>query len=167
MESHLRGIYPCKDGYVDIWGQDRVPQVVEMMDMPELMEIPLFASPDAREQPEVIESLDQLVRDWFSHHTRQEIWDRAQRSRVLAGPLFSMDEAVEEPHFRGRGFWATSERSPIGAVEYPGRPILMGESPWQMRRMAPHLGQHNEEVYCGMLGYSSSEMAQLRQMRVV
>jgi crotonobetainyl-CoA:carnitine CoA-transferase CaiB-like acyl-CoA transferase len=166
-ETYLRGIYPCKDGYVDMWGQDRFPQVAGMLGMPELMEIPLFAAPEAREQPEVVQSLDEIVQDWFCHHTRREILERAQHNRVLLSPLYSMDEVLEDSHFRAREFWVTADRPHVGAVEYPGRPFQMEASPWQLLRPAPLLGQHNEEVYCGMLGYSADQLIQMRQMSVI
>jgi crotonobetainyl-CoA:carnitine CoA-transferase CaiB-like acyl-CoA transferase len=50
---------------------------------------------------------------------------------------------------------------------YPGRPYIMSESPWSMRRHAPQLGQHNEEIYCEMLGYSRQELVVLYQVGVI
>ena len=54
-----------------------------------------------------------------------------------------------------------------GRHEYPGRPIIMGETPWQLRRPAPQLGEHNREVYCDALGYSQEELARLAGQGVV
>ena len=48
----------------------------------------------------------------------------------------------------------------------PGRPFIMNETPWELRRPAPLLGQHNEEILA-TLGYSREEVVRLRQQGVI
>ncbi|MEE9199317.1 MAG: CoA transferase [Dehalococcoidia bacterium] len=166
-ESYLGGIYPCKDGYVDIRGRERFPSVVGMLDMPELLEDPRFATIEAREQPQNIQTLDRIVGDWLAQHTKREIWEKAQRHRVISAPMYSMADVSEDPHFRVRGLWTTADRAHVGTLEYPGRPFIMEASPWQLKRPAPLLGQHNEELFCGMLGYCPGDLVRLRQTGII
>jgi crotonobetainyl-CoA:carnitine CoA-transferase CaiB-like acyl-CoA transferase len=35
--------------------------------------------------------------------------------------------------------------------------------PWLIRRPAPLMGQHNEEIYCGKLGYSKEDLVKLKE----
>ena len=51
-------------------------------------------------------------------------------------------------------------------MKYPGAPFGMGETPWQSAR-APLLGEHNEEIYCGRLGYGKGDLARLSQRGVI
>ena len=53
-----------------------------------------------------------------------------------------------------------------GRVKYPGAPFKMMETPWEIRRPAPLLGQHNEEVM-GELGYTKEDLVRLREQGVI
>jgi crotonobetainyl-CoA:carnitine CoA-transferase CaiB-like acyl-CoA transferase len=64
----------------------------------------------------------------------------------MCGPLFTMEDLFQDEHFRGRGFWQRATHPMLGDVEIPGRPFIMGEGGWTLRRPAPLLGEHTEEV---------------------
>ena len=70
----------------------------------------------------------------------------ARRAKVMCGPLFTTQDLYEDDHFRNRGFWQTARHPEMGEVEFPGRPFIMQEGGWEVRRTAPLLGQHTEEV---------------------
>ena len=44
---------------------------------------------------------------------------------------------------------------------YPGAPYKLSQSPWTLRHLAPQVGQHNREIYCGDLGLTSDELEAL------
>ncbi|MBA7714243.1 hypothetical protein ES703_123260 [subsurface metagenome] len=49
----------------------------------------------------------------------------------------------------------------------PGFPIKFSETKGDMTMPAPLLGQHNEEVYSGLLGISKERLEELRKEGVV
>jgi crotonobetainyl-CoA:carnitine CoA-transferase CaiB-like acyl-CoA transferase len=49
----------------------------------------------------------------------------------------------------------------------PGAPFKLIKTPYQLRRAAPLLGEHNEEIYCGELGYSKEILTVLREQEVI
>ncbi len=165
--SGLGGIFKCKDGYIEIAGWDRAPRVMDMLGAPELKEDPRFATDEERHKPENMEAISQMLKDWFAERTKMDAWKEAQQHRVLSAPLDDLAEVAADGNKRGRGFWTRIERPHVGVIEHPGRPVVMEATPWRMRRPAPTLGEHNEEVYRGMLGYSSAELVQLRQNNVI
>ena len=67
----------------------------------------------------------------------------------------------EAPDLGARGFFQEIEHPAAGRLTYPGPPFRMEAMPWQAAR-APLLGEHNEQVYCGELGLSREELADLR-----
>jgi crotonobetainyl-CoA:carnitine CoA-transferase CaiB-like acyl-CoA transferase len=83
---------------------------------------------------------------WMLERTKREVWAEARRAKLLCGPLFSVEDMFTDSHFRDRGFWSSIDHPDLGKVEVPGRPFMMGKGGWELRRPAPRLGQHTEEV---------------------
>jgi crotonobetainyl-CoA:carnitine CoA-transferase CaiB-like acyl-CoA transferase len=143
----LRGVYPCADGYVEFSGAGgRLDRFARMLGSPEWLADPKWQEPGALFKPENAEEFDANFYPWLMEHSKKEIWSLARDARVLAGPLFTIDELVTDDHFRARGFWQGVEHPAAGAYTMPGRPFIMNASPWELRRPAPLLGQHTREV---------------------
>ena len=142
----LRGIYPCADGFVELTGAGgRLDRFARMLGDPEWLDDPKWRRPGALTDPALGEEFEANFYPWLFTHTRSEIWAAAREARVLCAPLLSIDEIRAEPHFRERGFWTEVEHAELGAVEIPGRPLIMPDSPWELRRPAPLLGEHTRE----------------------
>ena len=70
-----------------------------------------------------------------------------QQRGIACGVVWSPDEVMTDPHFVERGFSATVHHEQIGRdVTYPGPPIRFEASPMGIRRRAPMLGEHTDEV---------------------
>ena len=73
---------------------------------------------------------------------------------LLAVPIQSVKEAVNSELLAARDFFVEVDHKEAGRVKFPGAPYKLSETPWRVKRPAPMLGEHNDEVYCKMLGYS-------------
>lgn len=140
------GIYPCADGFVDFTNAGLYPDRVMDMVNEEWARDARYADRLARLNPELIEEWNAQFYVWCAVRTKREIWAEARRAKVMCGPLFSVEDLFVDDHFRDRGFWSTVEHPVMGAVEIPGRPFMMQKGGWAIRRPAPLLGQHTEEV---------------------
>ena len=109
----------------------------------------------------------EVLMPWLMQYTMQEAWTLAQQARVLSGPFYTPAALLADGHFKDRGMWVEIDHPVAGRYTYPGRPIIMGETPWELRRPAPQLGEHNHEVYAEALGYRQEELARLRGMGVI
>ena len=85
---------------------------------------------------------------------------------VSTAPVNSPADIFNAPHFKERGFWIEIDHPVTGPVTYPGAPIDMGDGSVVLRRPAPLLGQHNEEILEG-LGYAKEDRAILRETGVI
>ena len=142
-----QGIYPVADGYIDFTNAGLYPdRVAEMLNHAEWLDDPRFIDPLQRMDPYVIEEWNIHFLQWCLERTKREAWAEARRAKVLCAPLFTMQDMFEDDHFRDRGFWQSVDHPDLGSVEIPGRPFIMGKGGWEMRRPAPRLGQHSEEV---------------------
>jgi crotonobetainyl-CoA:carnitine CoA-transferase CaiB-like acyl-CoA transferase len=77
-----------------------------------------------------------------------------------------MEDVANDQHFIGRGAFAQIDHPLAGSLKYPGRPFVMTESPWEIRRPAPMLGQHNGEIL-QELGYGPDDQVRLRAQGVI
>ena len=141
------GIYPCADGYVEFAAAGvRPDRILDMLGFPDWALDAKFQDPLVATKPDLVEEWNANFLAWCIERTKREIWAEARRAKVLCGPLFSVKDMYEDNHFRDRGFWSQIEHAAMGTVELPGRPLQMGEGGWALRRPAPLLGQHTEEV---------------------
>ena len=160
------GIHPAQDGYWEIAAVgSQWPAVAKMMDMPEILE----KWPDLMAQmaPEAREEFDAIFIPWCYEHTKKELVELGQAAGALCGPLATTEDLLNDPHFRERGFWVEIEHPAVGKVTYPGAPIKAEDMPWVIRRPAPLLGQHNEEIYCAELGNSKQDLVKLKEAGVI
>ena len=71
-----------------------------------------------------------------------------QTRGLPAGIVYSPEEVMEDPHFVARGFPTPLEHEDLGrTVVYPGAPLRFVGTPCGPRRRAPHVGEHNDEVF--------------------
>ena len=99
--------------------------------------------------------------------TAEEFFLGSQRAGIPAGAIYAPEEAFEDPHFVARGFQQTLEHEDRGrSFRYPGAPYRFEKSPWALRRRAPHLGEHNDDVYSA-LGVTNEECESLRARGVI
>jgi crotonobetainyl-CoA:carnitine CoA-transferase CaiB-like acyl-CoA transferase len=163
-----RGIYPCQDGYICIHVMNEWwPRLARMLERPDLLTDPEFATPTARMNAESQAEFDALFYPWLLERTKQEIMECAQAARVLATAVNTPEDVLKDRHFRDRDFFVEITHPDAGCVTQPGAPFRMSETPWRIRRCAPRLGQHNEEVYGGMLGLSREELVVLREQGII
>ena len=163
------GIFPTSDGYINITGGgNRLPQVAKMIGRMDLMEDQRFTDVSERNKPENAEIFNnEYLMPWLLERTMVEAWKAAQDNRILSGVSYTIADILKDPHFRQRGFWQEIDHPSTGKLTYAGSPFIMEKSPWSIRRPAPLLGQHNQEVLCDMLGYTKDDLVKLREQEVI
>lgn len=109
------------------------------------------------------EEANELVEQWAMQYTSEEIYMMVQRHGCIAAPVCSAADMFESRQLQSREFISEVEHPKTGSLRYLGAPYRFWETPWRISRPAPMLGQHNEDVYCGRLGYSRQELVQLRR----
>lgn len=161
------GVYPCADGFVEVTGGGtRWPNTVRMLGSPPELLGPEWTAPGAFRRLDLKERFDAVFYPWLAERTKREVWAAAQAAHVLCGPLYTIEDLFTDPVIRERGFFIECERPYLGRFTMPGRPFLMSESPWSLRRPAPLLGEHTAEVL-GELGYTPDRLAELRRSGVL
>lgn len=160
------GILPCRDGYIGAITvtAEKWPILCEWMGMPELINDPRFKT--AADRAMNIDELDAVMISWLVEHDQEELYREGQRRGLPFGLPCSSKMLLESPHLKARGYFVEVDHPMTGKVTYPGAQVKMGETPYNLKR-APLLGEHNEEIYCGRLGFSQDDLVRLREQGVI
>ena len=161
-------VLPCKDGYVCIdTPQNRQwRRFLEVIGNPSWANDPIFED-RIKTADEYWEKADAYLNEWLSQHTKDEIFELCQRSRVPAAPIRTVAELLDDAQLADRGYFAEIEHPDAGRLKYPRACYQFSGTPCMMRRPAPRLGEHNEEIYCRRLGYSTADLVALRHAEVI
>ena len=157
-----RNIYRCADGkYIALSGstQTMARRLFEMIGRPEMIEDPRFRTNTDRVRNRPL--VDEAVGGWFATKTREEALAHMRAAGVTVGPVYNIDDAVEDPHFRERGIIVDVEDPELGSLPMHNIIPRLSGTPGVWRRPAPTLGQHTDEVLC-QAGLDKEAIAQLR-----
>ena len=166
----LGDIFKCSPGgpddYVYLYcsNQEMWDIFFKTIGRPEVADDPRFT--DRKQRRENIELLTQIVEEWTSQRTKQEVMKIIGEAGVPCGAVLDSVELLEDPHLRERGMIVTVDHPVRGKFTMPGCPVQLEDSPVEVMS-APLLGQHNSEVYCGVLGFTDGELQQLKRDSVI
>jgi len=157
----------AKDGWIFIEAveEHQWNEFVELMGRPSWALEPIFATRQLRAANWDV--LQPLLQQWVKQQNVLDLCKRAQERRIPFAPVSTMRDLLESEHLTAREFFVGLEHPVAGLLSYPGAPAKFSASPWQARRAAPTLGQHNEEIFQGRLGYSAAALAELRGRGVI
>ncbi|MBI4201134.1 MAG: CoA transferase [Chloroflexi bacterium] len=160
-------ITPCKDGYFinQPQGSATWNDIADFYGVPELKE-PRFANTAQRGAHGA--ELDRLITNAVKDRTMAELFKTgSEKYRMLIGISQTPEDLARCPQLESRNFYEEVDHPVIGKIKVPFTLFNMSETPSQYRRPAPLLGQHNEEVYCQVLGYDRDRLVKLRQLGVI
>jgi benzylsuccinate CoA-transferase BbsE subunit len=101
-----------------------------------------------RKLPEAIQAFNEVTSAFFRKHSKLYLYENGQKFGVSICPVSNTEDLLNSPQLNARGFFKTVEHEKFqDTVTYPGPPFLFSGSSWKLRRHAPFLGEHNEEVY--------------------
>jgi len=160
--SAPHGCYPCSGN--DKWVTIAVStdeewySFCDVVGEPEWENNPMFSDFSQRWKNRA--EMDKSIAAWTKKHTNIEIMELLQGAGIPAGPSFNIEEVVNNPHLKERGFFVAPEHAEVGKWVLPGVPWKLSSSPLKVEG-APLLGQDNEYVFCDLLGIPIEEFAEL------
>ena len=108
--------------------------------------------------------LDARIIRWCAEHTAQEIEDTMAAQKVPCSRVNTARDCVEHEHFRSRGDWVTyRDQTTDSDVTAFGVAPKLSETPGNIWRGAPALGQDTDTILKTLLGYDDDQIAALRE----
>jgi crotonobetainyl-CoA:carnitine CoA-transferase CaiB-like acyl-CoA transferase len=107
------------------------------------------------------------IAPWMAERTTAVVIETLEAARVPCGKVNTISEMVADPQVRAREMLPAVDFPGVGAVPMPGIVPKLSETPGSIRHRAPLIGEHSDEVYCGLLNLDRTELATLREKGIV
>lgn len=162
------GTFETRDGrYVQIAaGGDRVwRRLTEVMGMAELADDPRYAVSSERIQR--ADELEELLGKWVAEHDFKDIEPLLVNANVPFGGIYTAADIADDPHYAARENITQVEDAHLGTLPMPGVIPKLSATPGRINSAGPPIGQHNDEIYRGLLGKSDDELAALKEQKVI
>jgi formyl-CoA transferase len=160
-------VYPTRDGIVMIGAnQDTVfARLAAAMEAPALAEDARYRDHTARGENQ--QELDSVIASWTATQGTRELLDRLERFGIPSGLIYRTADMLEDPHYAARQAIVTTEHPAFGRLRMQNVAPRLSASPSSIRTPAPEMGQHNDDVFGGLLGLDDATRAALRSRGVI
>jgi crotonobetainyl-CoA:carnitine CoA-transferase CaiB-like acyl-CoA transferase len=162
------GTFETKDGrYVQIAaGGDKVfRRLAEAMEMPDLASDPRYSV--SRERIIRADELEQILANWIGQREFSEIEKRLVDGNVPFGGIYTPADIAADPHYQARDSFIVVEDQEDGPMAMPGVIPKLMATPGHVASTGPNLGQHNSEIYEGLLEKSAETLTRLSKDGII
>jgi crotonobetainyl-CoA:carnitine CoA-transferase CaiB-like acyl-CoA transferase len=160
------GVFRTRDGFVTLGatGDKRWRAFCELLGVPEWLDDPRFASNGARYENRY--ELAELIGAKLQARTSDE-WEKILNAAgIPCGPIYRVDQALDDPQVRDREMIVERPHPELGTVRLLGLPVKLSSTPGDIWRVPPALGEHTDEVL-REIGFDDAELTRLRAEGVI
>jgi CoA:oxalate CoA-transferase len=161
------GAYNAKDGYVVICTitDPQWQKVLQAIGREDLSGEQRYATRENRTKN--MEEVDSLVQAWCKEKTVEEVFAILKKFQVPCSPLPTFDQVANDPHLLSRDMIVEVDQPVSGKVRLIGSVYKMSKTPGDRKKRIPEVGEHNKEIYGGLLGIDAQEMQKLKEESVI
>jgi crotonobetainyl-CoA:carnitine CoA-transferase CaiB-like acyl-CoA transferase len=165
--SSPRNVYRCRDGdYVAMSAstETMARRVFHAIGRPDMIEDARFSSNSARVANR--ELVDAAVGAWFAEKTRDEALEKMRAASVTVGPVYTIADAINDPHFHAREIIVDAADAQLGRIPMHNIVPRLSKTPGIFRRPAPLLGEHTNAILAEA-GFDAAAVTQLRREEAI
>ena len=154
------GVYPAMDGHVAIAAgtSDLVwRRFCKVIGRPELATDPKFATVPARRDRR--DDVAAIIQSWTSRQGKSDLVRSLSEAGVPAAAVNNIAETIADPQVQARNMFIDYDHPTYGPLRVTGTPLKLSETPGRIESLAPAPGEHNDEIFVGLLGHSKEELA--------
>jgi benzylsuccinate CoA-transferase BbsE subunit len=174
-------VYQCKDGYISAilaggpgvgsismkalvgWMGENGCAAQWMVEKDWVSWVPGILMKATAKDDEEIADLEERVRRFFATMTKHEIYAEALKRRILLAPVATAADVADDEQLKARDYFVRIEHDTVGrTLTLPGAFGKLSATPIGPARRAPRVGEHNGEVFGGLLGIDGGRMGRLR-----
>jgi len=160
-------IYDAKDGqFLIAANQDTVfKRLCEAMGQPELGDDERYATHGARGERQT--ELDELINEWTKTKTTDELADLMDKHGVPSGKIYKAPDMLEDEHFKAREAIITIMDKHVGDMKMQNTFPKFSRTPGNVRWTGADHGEHNEEIYKGLLGMTDQQIGDYKEKGII
>jgi formyl-CoA transferase len=161
-------VYPTRDGKFILIAanQDTVfGRLAEAMGQQELASDPRYATHTSRGAHQ--QQLDELIGRWTKTIEAARLEDLMAEYGIPSGKIYRAPEMLEDEHFKAREAIISTLHPAFGQLRMQNVAPKLSLTPGAVTQPAPGLGQHNEEIYKNLLGFTDQRMTELRAAGII
>jgi len=117
-----------------------------------------------RKHPDIVVA---AITEFCRRYTKEELYEEGQKRRIAVTPINTVGEFMNSEQVKTREAFIDMGHPVIGKYAHFGPVPRLSETPGQITRTAPLIGEHNKEIYCGELGMSNDDLIALRASGVI
>jgi len=158
--------FRASDGHFTVGAANNnlFPRFCALLGLDHLVKDPRFDNVANRLQHRA--ALESLIEAVTIRHPRAHWLAKCEEAGVPAGPIYSVPEALDDPHARARGMVQELTHPQAGRVKGLGNPVKMSKTPPVMAKAAPMLGEDTDAIL-RELGFDEPEISRLRADEVI
>jgi crotonobetainyl-CoA:carnitine CoA-transferase CaiB-like acyl-CoA transferase len=161
-------IFPCQNGYILLSIFYQWETLMELLDSEGMADD--LRENKYRDRAEIENNLDHVIailERWTLRHSVNELVELGQLMHFPWANIASIPEVVNNPQLQAREFFKEEFSDPGKSYQYPGAPVKMSESAWQINPRIPITGEYNREIYLKRSGLADEEMEDLARDGVI
>ncbi len=162
-------IFPCQNGYILLSLFQHWETLVEWLDSEGMAEDLTDKKWQSREErAQQLDHIIGILERWTKSHTADELVERGQLMHFPWAKIASIPQLVDNPQLKERDFFVEAEHPETGKkYKFPGVPVKLSRSSWQVGGYVPSSGENNMDIYHKELGLSKEEIGTLIKNGVI
>ena len=159
--------FRVKDGVIIIAaGNQRLYEKLctDVLNRPDMITDPRFTDMSGRLENQ--DAIQEVIEDVLKDYTMEEATNFVLSKGIPAGPILNVKQILEDPHIKEREMFVEMDHPTLGKVTVSASAVKLMDTKLTIRTPAPSLGQHNKEIFEGMLGMSDEEFNELHDKKV-
>jgi len=113
------------------------------------------------------EEINGIVGDWIRERTRKEVEEAFERYEVAYSFVYDIADIFNDEQYRVREMLIRVLDEELGEAVVQNVVPKFSKTPGSVDFLGSKMGKHNEEIYCGELGYSKERLQQLRESGII
>jgi crotonobetainyl-CoA:carnitine CoA-transferase CaiB-like acyl-CoA transferase len=115
-----------------------------------------------------LEMAEETLEKFLMTKTKKEVWQNILRRRILAAPVATVADIADDPQLAARRYFVEIDAPHLQRkFTMPGPFAKLSATPVGPAGPPPQIGQHNRDVYCGLLGRTPECLVQLRAIGAI